>query len=147
MFTFDLEGSGSSQSQRECAGINRSEWCVCVCVIYKWVIDVVPETLRWVRRPTWRCICAFLARVSVEWLCPRRLASIFVVRMIYKYFPLVSPRARYLAKGKLSLKWGHESQGCELPACLNKHAHTHTQVCSEMLSSLSHIPLSVDRQN
>lgn len=33
MFTFDLEGSGSSQSQRECAGINRSEWCVCVCDI------------------------------------------------------------------------------------------------------------------
>lgn len=77
-----------------------------------------------------------------EWLWPLRSNSIFVVRMIYKYFPLVSPRARYLTKGKLSLKWGHESQVCEMPACLHTHTKTHTPLCS---SSKPNNPDQVNR--
>ena len=42
----------------------------------------------------WKSISTLLPRVSAQWFWHLRPASIFVVQMIYKYFPLVSPRAR-----------------------------------------------------
>ena len=42
----------------------------------------------------WKSISTLLPRESAQWFWHLRPASIFVVQMIYKYFPLVSPRAR-----------------------------------------------------
>ena len=109
--------SSSSQARRERVGINRSEQCV-------WYIRQLSGLEMWFQGCSdgsagrlggvFAHFCR--ERLSVGRFRPLGLSSIFVVRMIYKYFPLVSPRAAEPAKGRLSLKWGHESQACETPA-------------------------------
>lgn len=65
----------------------------------KWVGDVVPG-LMGQQAGLGGVSAHFLVRVSIEWLRPVRLSLIFVVRMIYKYFPSVSPKGNVSCQGK-----------------------------------------------
>lgn len=99
MFTFDLPASSSSQSHGERVGINRSERRVCVRRVSG------SETwsqgrLWWIGGPTRRCLHISADGVHPNGFDLRGSDSIFVVWMIYKYFPLVSPRARYRGRGR-----------------------------------------------
>ena len=95
----------------------------------------------------WKSISTLLPRESAQWFWHLRPASIFVVQMIYKYFPLVSPRAREershqtlwsenmkvrtrlcVCAPKFPLPITHIlSISTHTVSSISKHTHTHTQ--------------------
>lgn len=126
MFTFDLPASSSSQSQRAHVGINRSERCM-------WYISQLSGSEMWFQGRSGGST-GRLGGVFAHFRqgCPSNAFDLtgWLQYLLCGWFINISlwscQGQDVLPKGKLPLKWGHESQVCEYAAHTHTRTHTHT---------------------